>query len=254
MSVLDDLDREEQQASGGGGTIAKCKLELGFKVFVTGLDNRGSFFAYRPGDEASKKEALLKAKAVLNQHVVKGNPQVAFQIVVYRETVKGRVVNWKDDRFFVTPLWTPGYKEVVKPHLKEAGIDQLGEFWMKVSFAPDPSGRKRIDTTDLDDDGQPKVKDELVAFVAKVYKSEAEAEAEAGETEPAGGSDSPSESRGAVNPDVPKGWLPKAWAGIVPELRKAAAAGQSPATIATDYGVEVRYVAAALSDATNGQQ
>ena len=54
MSFYHELEKEELLASGGGGTVAKVKLELGFKIFVTGVDNRSSFFAYMPGNDKSR--------------------------------------------------------------------------------------------------------------------------------------------------------------------------------------------------------
>jgi hypothetical protein len=168
VDYIAGLEEDAKKASGGGGIISLCELNRGYKVFVSGMDNRTSFFPFAPGDEAGKKLAESNAK----KH---GKPQDSIEIIVYKDSVKGREVTWKDDRFFTCPLWTPGFKEVVMPHIKEARPPIGKKFWGKVGFTVDPSGRTKADQ-------QGEQKPELIAFIAQVYANEAEATADAGST------------------------------------------------------------------------
>ena len=168
-SWIDQAEHDAQKASGGGGIVAQCEINRGYKVFVAGLGNRESFFAFDPTNESSKKAALGKAQSS------GGKPQDAIELVVYKTSVKGREVTWKDDRFFTYPLWTDAFKTVFLPAVKEHKPPLSKKFWGKVSFAPDPSGRKKKEPNPTTGE----LENELVAFVSQVYASEAEASADA---------------------------------------------------------------------------
>lgn len=242
MSYIDALEQDAAKASGGGGIIAQCELMRGFKVFVSGLGNRESFFYYAAGDEAGRKAAQAKAK----EH---GQPQDTLQLIVYKASVKGREVTWKDDRFFTYPLWTDGFKKVMLPSIKEHKPPIAQKFWGKVSFVADPSGRQKADQSG-------EMKPELVAFIAQVYKDEAEATADAG-NQVTGGSNGSEPSDPMVPADYSKAdWLSckadieaaiaKAVEGVKVPAKKAQARTAAIAEQATQYAATVEQVEALL--------
>lgn len=173
MSLFDDLNK---MADSGGGIVGKVNIETGYKIMVSGVNNKDSFFA---GDLRNKEEnakALAQAKAKLaelgnptrtdkNGKEQPIRPSQAVQIVIYRDSVKGKDVSWNDDRVFCYPLYTDDCKKIVLPSFKNANVDRLGEMWARISFAPTPTGR-----TKANQNGEQVT--ELIAFVAEVYASE----------------------------------------------------------------------------------
>jgi hypothetical protein len=232
-SQLDILDEQAEKESGGGGFIAQFRFEAGYKAFVPGLGNKESFFAYTPGNEAEQAAAKAKCAAIYAAHsITDKNPQATAQLVVYKASVKGRDVKWKDDRFFSYPVWTQAYKEILKPALVACGINAVGEYWGRISFKADPSGRKKKGT-----DGEMEV--ELVAYPAELFANEAAAIAAAathGGSTGKGTNDKTS---------APAGYTPESWKKQADNIKKlydgyvakgmpvAAAFAQT----ASDYGV-----------------
>lgn len=196
QDYINELEQDAAKASGGGGIVGQCELNRGYKVFISGLGNRESFFTYT--NEAGKAQAKSKAEAT------GGRPQDAVELVVFKSSVKGKEVTWKDDRFFTFPLWTDAFKKIVLPSIKETKPPLNQKFWAKVSFSPDPTGR-----TKKNQQGEDTV--ELVAFIAKVYASEAEATADAGQG-----------SNGAEphDPMVPADYDKATWLGCKAEMVK----------------------------------
>ena len=187
--LFDELNEVAKKESSGGGIVGKIKLETGYKVFVSGLGNRESFFPCDLRDGSKDKDkAHEQAKAL-------GKCQAAVQIVVYKDSVKGRDVSWQDDRFFCYPLWTDAAKKVVLPSLKTANVTKLGEMWGRIAFADDPSGRMKTNQN-----GDEVV--DKIAFIAEVYKSENAALAAVA------GGDVEAENKAAT---APKGKVPEAW-------------------------------------------
>lgn len=249
LNYIDQLEQDAAKASGGGGIIAQCELYRGWKVFVSGLGNRESFFYYNAGDEAGRKAAQAKAK----EH---GQPQDTLELIVYKATVKStkednngnRVpvsTTWKDDRFFTYPLWTDGFKKVMLPSIKEHKPPIANKFWAKISFVADPTGRQKKDQNGED-------KPELVAFIAQVYKDEAEATADAG-NQVASGTNGSEPSDPMVPADYSKAdWLSckgdieaaiaKAVDGIKVPAKKAAARTAAIAEQAAQYAATVAQV------------
>ena len=117
-AMWDVLNEYEAAETGGGGIIGKILIEIGFKAFVAGVGNEESFFPFKAGAEKSKTAAKKKCDGLLSEHGVTTRAQVCLQFRVYKKDVLGREVTWQGDRFFVHPLWTPGYKEIVKPALQ----------------------------------------------------------------------------------------------------------------------------------------
>ena len=213
--LFTDLSEIAQKESTGGGIVGKLKLETGYKVFVSGVGNRESFFACDLRDEKQKAGALEKAKAV-------GKPQASLQLIVYKDFVKGRDVTWQDDRFFVYPLWTNAAKKIALPALKTANVNTLGEMWGRVAFADDPDGR-----TKQNQNGEEVV--DKIAYIAEVFASEQAALASVV------GGDVKAENAKATAPkqngNVPVAYAdqPDAWLSFVGEVKKAIAGKPLPA-------------------------
>lgn len=169
-----DLYEQEEQANrgGGGGYICQVEFLTGYKVFVSGMSNEDTFFAYAPGDAAGKDKALAAARNL-------GRAQYSFAFRVIKESVLGREVTWQGDRWEVYPGWTDDAK-VVKARAKELGLTP-GTFWMRFAWVPSPSGRTRKDSEEVDFVGMPV---ELYANQAEAQKAASEqAESFAGATE-----------------------------------------------------------------------
>lgn len=235
MSFLDQLDQLEQEASSGGGIIGRINFEIGEKCFVAGVGNEESFFSFQPGNPESKEAALAQAKELISNSGGGFRHSVAVQFRVYRDQVLGREVNWMGDRFFTHPLWTDGYKHVVKPALAEIGVENVGEYWGRISFAPDPSGRM-----EKDQDGNDRVA--MLGFLAEVYDSEEAAQQAAGAFASSTASSTPSS-----DPSIPAGWTVDGWNSVKPEIAKELAAGKTIPDVAKAYGVEPRFVSQASS-------
>lgn len=181
MSFMDTLKAASNLDGGAGGYIAKVLVEMGFKIFVSGLSNADSFFAYVPTDKASVEKALSAAKQA--QAAGSKEPKPSFQLTIYKASVKGREVAWTQDRVFTTQTWTPAYKQVIEPELmrlaKEGKLTQLGEYWGRVTFKPDPTGRMQDNYKFVADapenDANKRQVPELVAYLAEIYQNEAQA-------------------------------------------------------------------------------
>lgn len=162
MSLYDELTKAAEKESTGGGIVAKCNVATGYKAFVKGLGNHDSFFPCDYSNEDSKKKAQAAAKAKCTNGE---RASLSIQIQVYKDFVKGRDVTWQDDRFFCYPLWTNAAKKIVIPSLKTAGVDTLGEMWLRIGFADDPDGRTRKNQNEEE------VIDKI-AFIAEKFASE----------------------------------------------------------------------------------
>ena len=196
-SLLDSLNKTEKLDSGGGYT-GRVRLDVGYKIFIKGLDNKESFVPFDPEDADAQKKALIAARAISTEHDPTRKPKPSVQITIYRDDVIGRDVTWQDDRIFTYPTYTDGYKQVIKPALEGLAeqnkpIPSLGvDFWGRVSFIADPGGR-----TKKDQNGEEVP--ELIAYIADVFPSKNAALAfavgagseEGGKTTQAPGSDDP---------------------------------------------------------------
>lgn len=162
MSLFDSLTQAAEKESTGGGIVAKCNVQTGYKAFVQGLGNRDSFFPcdYTNDDSKKKAQVLAKAKCTNGER-----SSLSIQIQVYKDFVKGRDVTWQDDRFFCYPLWTNAAKKIVIPSLKTANVDTLGEMWLRIGFADDPDGR-----TKQNQNGETVI--DKIAFIAEKFATE----------------------------------------------------------------------------------
>jgi len=234
--VLDEMEKTE---SSGGAIIGKIEFGIGYKCFIAGMSNEDTFFPFDPLNKKGKEGALEKARALNEEKGGTGRPQVCVQFRVFKSDVLGREVTWKGDRFFSHPIWTPAYKEIVKPALKAAKVEKTGIYWGRIGFAPDHSGRQEV--------GQDvELRTQMVEHLVEVYKGKAEAQA-------AAGSMSSSENKPASTASaegVPSGWDADSWAAVVPEIQSEIAKqigdDATPGSIAKvlgkmakDYGVTV---------------
>lgn len=251
-SMWEVMDSMEAQESGGGAIIGRIEFAVGYKLFVTGMSQEDTFFQFDPLDEKAKNAALEKAKKVNEEHGAPSRPQIVAQFRVFKADVLGREVTWKGDRFFAHPIWTPGYKEVVKPALKEAGIRTPGVYWGRIAFKDDPSGRQEVKQDGTLGAAQ-------VEHLVEVYLNKAAAQAAAGGAAPAAGgtthaapSAAPSAALAApaAVPGVPAGWEKDTWDAVKPEIAADIAkrlgedkskgnVAKTLAAVAKDYGVTI---------------
>jgi hypothetical protein len=237
-ALWDVLDEYEAAETGGGGLIGKIRFEIGFKAFVSGVGNEESFFTFKAGNDKSKGAAKKKCDALISEHGADGRPQVCIQFRVYKDDVIGREVTWQGDRFFCHPLWTQGYKEVVKPALKECGAE-LGELWGRIGFTADPSGR-------MTENQQGETVPEMIEHLVEVYKDQAEAESAAVDFAASGDGGNGSSSSKIV---VPEGYTTETWVSVKPEILEALGdnpSGGDIAKVAADYGATVPAVKSLL--------
>lgn len=227
MSYWDTYTEVSQKESGGGGIVARARIETGYKVYVKGHDQVDTFFAASAASESEMKTAKASASAL-------GQPKWGIQIRVYRDSavVRGAPATWQSDRFFNTDAWTDASKEVVVPSLKGSGVEKLPwEGWCRIGFQPDPFKLEQGEAgmTDSDQDGNPRYPQ--VAYVVEVFADEAAARAALG-TQPE------TASVGGVTVVVPnEDWTPEAWKSVWPDLLKAQKDGKSLAQIAKEWEV-----------------
>lgn len=169
-SWIDQAEHDAQKASGGGGIVAQCEINRGYKVYVSGLSNKDSFFPFNPSDESSKKAALGKAQSA------GGRPQDSVELIIYQASVKNKNgdgtsvgASWKGDRYFNYDLWTVEFKEIFMPAIKESKPPLGQKFWGKVVFLPNTNPKAK------QEEYQGVMRAKPVATVAQVYKSEADA-------------------------------------------------------------------------------
>lgn len=240
-TILDELDKQAEKEGTGGGIVGQFRFEAGYKVYASGVNNRESFFPYTPGDQASQDAALARAKETAAKYGVTKTPQTAAQLVIFKNSVKGREVTWRDDRFFTYPVWTDGYKKALKPALVKLGIGSFGDYWGKIGFVPDPSGRKK-----KDQEGNETV--ELIAVPVELFPDE-QAAIRAAHKASANGN-----GAGAKSATIPDGYTSETWTkqrDDIARLRQSYIKGGMDAVGATtkaaaDYGATPEQVAALL--------
>jgi len=243
-NLFDDLDRiEREESQGGGGYICKGRICFGMKAFIAGASNENSFFEFNPVDDNSRQQALEKCKKFIMDNGGTTRPTACACIIAYKDAVYNKDVStWKDNRYWTIPMWTPAYREIMKPKMKETGIEATGDYFCHISFVPDPTGKKQ--TIKDQNTGEQKEIDSFVPYIRTIFANEAEAR-EAG-----GNSKSPDAVQGNlrddISGDVPAGWTVQTWQQAISDIKQAKESGQSPAAIAEDYGVEVRFIVSAI--------
>lgn len=248
----------QEETGSGGGIIGKGRVDVVFKVYAKGFAQEDTFFICENVTKEARDAARAKALKFCEEYGLEGDPRYGIQITLYREHsfTRGQPVTWQKDRYFNVDGWTSAAKEVVVPHLKEAGVTVPFEGWMRVSFAPDPYKKEQLEKylkqtgktleeldnyekqangmTDTDVNGNPRLP--LVAFVAKVYENEAEAmKAVAGQATAV-------DSEDGSLPIPPQGLTEAEWNGIKLAMKPLFDSGQTDEQIAATFGLDVRYV------------
>jgi len=245
VNFWEKYNEEVARESGGGGIICNAAIEIGFKVFVPGMDQAQVWFPYNILDPKSRDAAFAKAKALGDSYGLKPTSGVQIHVPVETAVVRGQPATWKADRYFFTALWTDAAKQVVVPSLQKQGIPALPwTGWCALGFMDDPykAGLGAAGMTDTDQEGNPRFPQ--VAYVTAVYKTQQEAAAAA----TAGGAGAavatstvaaPAAPAAPGNVSFPQGWDLASWQSCWPAIRQAKANGQEPVAIAKDYGVSV---------------
>lgn len=197
----------------GGGFIGLIAIETGYKLFISGVSNKESWFSSGKDTEQERADAREKAKAFLAEN---GHGDVklnyGINIICPVETCykKGEQVEWASDRHFFIQKFTDAWKKVVRPAFIEHSVITPSQIYAKVSFADDPyyvamgdAGKKKTDQN-----GNPKYPD--VAYISVVYTPD-EFDAELKRQQEANQTVEPVNNDGA--PPVPQGWVeyPNEW-------------------------------------------
>lgn len=174
----DTYEETTKEESGGGGIVGKCRVDMGYKVYVGGTTQEESFFAVT--DPAKKGDAKTRATQFAKEHNAARGPQWGIQIRVAVDGAysAGHPATWSQDRFFNTDAWTSAAKELVVPHLKELGLALPWEGWARIGFAPDPYEVQRGEMKDEDQEGNPRYTPR--AYVSEVFANQEEAMAAVG--------------------------------------------------------------------------
>jgi hypothetical protein len=247
---------EAEKAGGGGGTIVNFKIGFGWKVFTKAsmLDkngepfaNKDTFFEYKPGD----KEDTKRARALANQFVLKNgitaNPYNVFELVLYKDSVLGKEVTWKSDKYFYFFPNSNFYIEYVAKHLRESPVVKaMGKYWGSATWANDMTAKPRLVQKNdadgnqiLDEDNNPVMEDQypLNAYITKVFADKFEAMKEAGVEDTAS-----SNSTNDNEVPMPDGYDAVGWIETMNEIRSEAKKGAKAQKIATDYGLTIAVV------------
>ncbi len=250
----------EAESSGGNGWISHVKIAFGYKVFVGGASNEESFFEFDVSNPKSRDDARKDASAFAKSHMAKGNPAASVAVILRKdETYLYDTSRWKGDRWWVLPTYTESWEKVLKPSLRETGI-QLGDSWARVGLKPDPFKplRKSIDQLT----GEEKEVANLVPYIMEVFKDKDDAVLAASKETNVGTpvqqqvqpvvSQKPAATQpsftdaGGNDGEYPDGWGKESWSFVLPDMKSMAAKGMTAPAIAKEFDVPVRYVVKAL--------
>lgn len=225
----DLYDQEEaQNVGGGGGYICQVEFTVGYKVFVGGMSNEESWFAFAPGDAAAREAALDAARNT------GGKPQYGMQFRVIKDSIIGDEVTWQGDRYETYPGWTDDGK-LAKEQAQALNIAP-GTHWCRFAWFPSPSGRMKKNEPD-----QP----EFIGWPVEVYDDKAAAEAAAA-----------SIAENTETAEVPQ-WLPQhiesEWAKQVESNVLPEAAFRSKFILETAEALKSANISAAQVEAALGQ-
>lgn len=242
MSYWDSYEKAAQEESGGGGIVANVRVDIGYKVYVAGVDQADTFFGVANPQE--RDAAKAEAQAFGRENGAPRGPQWGIQLRAYREDAlsRGQPVTWKADRFFNADAWTSACKEVVVDSLKENDIAPPWEGWARIGFKPDPYkvAQGEAGMTDEDQEGNPRYPQ--VAYIVETFANQ-EAAYGGVETSPA---DVAFPEQADTSVELPEGVDPSFadfWDEIVDDVRQQSEAGKNPMQIkehlAANWTVEV---------------
>jgi hypothetical protein len=224
---------------GGGGTFfSKMNVVYGFKVYTQGAENQErSFYPCNMADPESIEKAKAAATKFQGEMGVRIRPALCVQLTFYKNSILGKDAGkWKSDQRKTLNRWTGTDIKTKKnitlldnvwlPRAKELGCQFPGDYYVKVGFTPDPTGRKEKET-----DENPV----LLWLPVELYKTEEEMRAAAESTGTA--SSAPAEV-------LPRGYTdPKVWAQYKPSVL-ADLAAKPIAVVAKDWDMEVEFLQA----------
>lgn len=230
--VLDDFWQEAADiAGGGGGIIGFATVETGFKLYVSGMGNKATWFPAPNGKDNPQRLAVLEtAKSAAVTAGSKKAPSWAINMAldVNKSYTKGKKATWKEDRYWTYDLFTEAARQVVLPALTKFKIRTPWSGWVRVGFSPDPFG-----STEPDQNGEERIRQ--VAHIAEIFASEAEAIAAAN-----GGGEGDA-------PSFPPNYTESGWKVVIPMIKAGAAAGKSLPDLAAEYAVAINFIADALA-------
>ena len=247
---------------GGGGVIAECQVEAGYKVFAPGTAQEDSWFPFSLGDTEAHEQAQTLAQKFATDHnafrkkdgVPTNRMAVSLGIVIIARMDKalsgGQPVQWQGDRHLFTPMpehWMSvslpnAFRDVVAPSLAEHGITSFPWVgWCRISNVDNPykvsQGEAGMTETYEDKPRFPQT-----FYVGDVYESEDAAKAKPVTATSSAAEVELDQSVGLPGPD----W---AWADFLdtaPVLRDEAKAGKTATKLAAEYGLSLPAVLVAL--------
>lgn len=226
-SLLDTIDNLEPR-SAATGYFMKTRLEVVYKVFASGVDQKATSFPFDPTAPAQKEIAKAKAQAFITENALSSaRPIVCLALTCFRETAKGASLTWQSDQIKVYPTFGKDYSELWKKALGKLNVTALPwEGWGHVIFVPSPDRKEKAQNSE-----------EMVAsrvwMLEEIYPTEAACEAAAKAALAAAG-------QTAVDTGA---FFPKEfstiemWNKFKPMLQADQKAGKSHADIAKAYGI-----------------
>lgn len=166
-------EKAAQEESGGGGIVAVIRVDIGYKVYVAGVNQADAFFGVSSPDE--RNDAKAEAGTFAQENGAPRGAQWGIQLIARADEAlsQGRPASWpKGDRFWNTDSWTSACKEVVVPSLRDNEIAPPWEGWARIGFKPDPykvamgEGGK----TDTDQEGNPRYPQ--VAYIIETFANQ----------------------------------------------------------------------------------
>ena len=233
--LYDELEQQGDRLSGGGGGgfIAECRVEIGYKAYLgkdDGLEQAETFVSFPFGNKEAQKAAEGTVKKMLAKAGKDARPQFGIQITALKDgaLLRGEPVSWMGDRYFNTDWWTEASKAVVVPSLREAGIRTWPwTGWARVGFADDPW---KVAQGLQDQEGQDgTMRYKQVAFVSEIFDSKEDAYAAAG------GEDGVESTWKPLS----DGWTAKDLLDTADTISKELGPGEKTvAQVAEDYGLD----------------
>lgn len=233
----DNYDQATQEESGGGGIVGKVRIDMGFKVYVGGVDQGATFFPVTT--PADKSKVKTEAQAFATKSGAPRNPQWGIQIKVFRAGAysAGQPVTWQNDRYFNADAWTSAAKELVVPKLKQLDISLPWEGWARIGFAPDPYEVQAGQMKDVDQAGNPRFTPR--AYVTAIFANEEEAVAAVGTSGTDVAETIPFDQPAFAIP-MPDGWDAETWGDVVEDLKAQTGAPKEVVDYAAaTYGVTI---------------
>lgn len=148
-SLLDTIDGLEPRTT-GTGYFMKVRLEVGYKVFASGVDQKATFYSFDPTQAAQKEVAKAKAQAFITENALSSaRPTVVLALTCFRETAKGASLTWQSDQVKVYPTFGKDYSELWKKAISKLAISALPwEGWAHVTFVPSPDRKEKAQNSD----------------------------------------------------------------------------------------------------------